>query len=550
MRRRHLAIAAAALTAIVFARAPHPQTAAAAPKLAVIIVVDQMRADYVDRFHGEWTGGLKRLVDEGAWFSHAAYPYLTTVTCVGHATISTGTFPHVHGIMQNAWWDREAGRTTTCTFDPTASVVSYGTTQKTSDSPHFLEVPTFTDVMRADRNAHVATVSLKARSAIMLAGHGADAATWLSDSLDGWMTSSAYTTAPVAAVRDFVSHHSIDADVGKTWTRLLPAADYREPDDGVGEAPPTGWTRTFPHVLGSAGLPPDATYRAQWERSPFGDAYVERFAAALVDGLKLGRHGTTDVLGVSFSSPDLVGHAFGPDSQEIHDMYAHLDRTIGALLDHLDTSVGRGNYVVALSADHGVTSIPEQLEARGADAGRLTLSSIEHVVDAAAVAAAGEGRYVQNVGGNDIYLAAGMYEKLAAKTGALDAVLEALRRSPGIQAAFTKDQLRHGAASTDRLLRAAALSYVEGRSGDLVIAPKRGWMFFATGATHGTASEDDQHVPILLFGAGIKHGVFTAPATPADIAPTLASLCGVTLPKAEGHALRDALTTAVGSAPH
>jgi predicted AlkP superfamily pyrophosphatase or phosphodiesterase len=368
MRRGILPVLALSLAGTVFAQASPPQPAPTRPKLVVLMVVDQMRADYVERFRGDWTGGLKRLVDEGAWFTRAAYPYLTTVTCVGHATISTGALPHVHGIIQNAWYDRELGHSTTCTLDPSATVVSYGTAQKTSESAHFLKVPTLADVMRTEHRAHVATVSIKARSAIMLAGHGADAATWLSDNLDGWMTSSAFSTAPVPAVASFVAEHAIAADLGKPWTRLLPESRYREPDDAPGEAPPPGWTRTFPRSLGTQN---DGAYRGQWERSPYGDAYLGRFAAALVDSLQLGRHEATDVLGVSFSSPDLVGHSFGPDSQEIHDMYAHLDQTIGALLDHLDSTVGRGNYVVALSADHGVTPIPEQLAARGMDAGRL-----------------------------------------------------------------------------------------------------------------------------------------------------------------------------------
>jgi len=525
-----LSLLAAAFTAAVPAAPAHPA-------LVVLIVVDQMRADYVDRFRADWTGGLKRLVDEGAWFNRAAYPYLTTVTCVGHATIATGALPRTHGIVQNAWWDRASGHSTTCTFDPSATVVSYGTAQTTSESAHWLLVPTFADVMRTEHHAHVATVALKARSAIMLAGHGSDATTWLSDSLDGWMTSSAFARAPVPAVQTFVASHPMSADLGQAWTRLLPDARYHERDDAEGEAPPAGWTRTFPHAIAAQN---SAAARGQWERSPYGDAYVGRFAASLVDNLQLGRHDATDVLGISFSSPDLVGHAFGPDSQEIHDMYAHLDRTIGALLDHLDGAVGRGNYVVALSADHGVTSIPEQLVARGADAGRLDPNAFHALVDERARAAAGDGTYVVSVTGNDIYLKAGMYEKLVATPGALEKVLDALRHAPGIEAAYSKDQVRRGATSHDRLLRAAALGYVEGRSGDLVIAPKPGWIFLAAGATHGTASADDQRVPIILFGAGIVHGVFSTAATPADIAPTLAALCGVTLAHADGHALTNA----------
>src|SRR4051794_31540438 len=182
-----VAVAVAILPSLAGRAAP-----ATTPKLAVIVVVDQMRADYIDRFGREWTGGLKRMVTEGAWFQQAAYPYLTTVTCAGHATISTGFFPNTHGVFQNGWWDRDAAKQMSCTEDPKARNVGYGVAVTGGDSAYRLQVPTFTDQMRSQRRAHVASLSLKARSAIMLAGHGADAVTWLTDTLDGWATASSY----------------------------------------------------------------------------------------------------------------------------------------------------------------------------------------------------------------------------------------------------------------------------------------------------------------------------------------------------------------------
>ena len=174
-----------------------PLTAAQprSPKLVVMIVIDQMRADYVDRFGPDWTGGLKRLTTDGAVFTNAAYPYLTTITCAGHATIATGTFPRAHGIIQNTWWDRTRGASMTCTEDPNVSGVSYGAPPKVGDSAWRLERPTFTDRYRTDGHAHVVTVALKDRSAIMLAGHGADAATWVSEPIESWTTSTAFERA-------------------------------------------------------------------------------------------------------------------------------------------------------------------------------------------------------------------------------------------------------------------------------------------------------------------------------------------------------------------
>ena len=532
--------ARAVATALVVLLAPrfHAQAppAPSPPKLAVLIVVDQMRADYVDRFNGEWTGGLKRMVAQGAWFQQAAYPYLTTVTCAGHATISTGSFPNTHGVFQNSWWDREARQQMWCTEDPAAKNVGYGVPVTGGDSAYRLRVPTFTDQMRTSRKAHVVSLALKDRSAIMLAGHGADAVTWLTETLDGWETSSVYSERGVPAVKAFLDANPLTADFGKTWDRSLPAASYSGPDEGVGEAPPPGWTRSFPHPLKGTAAQPDATYAALWERSPFADEYLGRFAAALVRSLQLGRHDGTDVLAVSFSSPDLVGHAFGPRSHEVQDMYARLDQTIGALFDQLDAIVGKDQWVAGLSADHGVTPIPEQLVAEGKDAGRISGGAMVDAIEAVLKPALGDGRHVLVLNTNDIYFEPGVYDRIRKSKPLGDAVVAAIAARPGVQRVFRSEEVRGAAAAADPLLRAAALSYFPGRSGDLMFAARPGWMISSGGTTHGSASADDQRVPVLFYGRGVKPGTYQTAATPADLAPTLAALSGLTM-KAEGHPL-------------
>ena len=530
---RHM-IAAAAL-AVVLSPAPRAATSPP-PKLAVILVIDQMRADYVDRFSGEWTGGLKRMITQGAWYQKAAYPYLTTVTCAGHATIATGAFPHVHGVMQNSWWDRDRRRVMTCTQDPNAADVGYGIAVTGGDSAFRLQVPTFADEMRAAKRSKVAVLSLKDRSAIMLAGHGGDAVAWLTNTLDGWETSNAFSQAPVPAVKAFVEANPITADFGKTWDRVLPPSSYSGPDDGLAEAPPAGWTRSFPHVLKGATGQVDRAYFDQWERSPFANAYLERFAVALVDALQLGAHDTTDVLAISFSSPDLLGHAFGPRSHEVQDMYAQLDKTIGALFDTLDEKIGKDRWVAALSADHGVTAIPEQLVAEGKDGGRIDVNAMANAIEDALHGALTPGRHVTVIATNDIYFEPGVYDKIRKSRELTAKVLGAIEARPGVQRVFMSDELKDGAKSKDPLVRAAALSYVPGRSGDIVYVPKPGWMISSAGTTHGTATPDDQRVPLLFLGAGIKPGQYQDEATPADLAPTLAAITGLSM-KAEGRAL-------------
>ena len=453
----------AALVALTVIMTP----AAVPPKLAVLIVVDQMRADYVDRFQPDWSAGLKRLVTNGAWFTRAAYPYLDTVTCAGHATIATGTFPSTHGIFQNTWFDRGRNAMVTCTEDSSVKAVPYGKAVTGNDSAARLLVPTFPEEMRRQKGSRVVALSLKARSAIMLAGHRGDAVTWRSESLDGWETSTAFTPMPVPAVQAYVSAHRVEADYGKTWTRLLPASRYADADEGLGERPPSGWTREFPHILsGNVGdsLPGDAYYQ-QWERSPYADAYLGRMAAGLADAMQLGTHDTTDVLAVSFSSPDLVGHAFGPRSQEVRDMFAQLDRTIGTLLDRLDALVGAHQYVVALTADHGVTEIPEQLKAEGRDGGRIDLAGVVQAIEDAARKALGPGKYVTRASYNDVYFAPGAFGTLTRNRTAMDAVMKAVSAQPGIARVFRGDELARAASSSDAVLGAAALSYVPERRG-------------------------------------------------------------------------------------
>lgn len=531
---------ALALSLVVFL-SPFARAQSRPPRLAVMIVVDQMRADYVQQFAKDWSAGLKRLVTGGAVFENAAYPYLTTVTCAGHATVATGTFPRTHGIVANAWWDRERNALVTCTEDPRARGIGYQVPVETGDSAFRLQRPTFSDLMRSRRGARVASIALKDRSAIMLAGHGGDAVTWFSESLEGWATSSVFADGPVPTVRDFLAANPITKDFGKAWTRLLPAHGAPA-DDQVGEAPPPGWTRTFPHVLNGIGSMANAAFVGQWERSPFADAYVGRFAAALVDGLALGRRDTTDVLALSFSSPDMVGHAFGPRSLEVRDLYVHLDRTLGTLFAYLDEKVGRGRWVAALSADHGVTPIAEQLAAEGRDAGRLTNETLTAVVEQRLRAAFGRGSYTANLLGNDLALAPGVVDRLRGEPRVLDDVVRALKEVPGVAAAYAGQALRDPATATDPIQRAAALSYFPGRSGDIVIALKPGWVLGTTGAQHGNASGEDQRVPLIFYGAGVKPGRYQDAVTPADLAPTLAAAAGISMPGVDGRALTKALT--------
>jgi predicted AlkP superfamily pyrophosphatase or phosphodiesterase len=534
---KHSAFAFAVFFLLAHPFAPAPVVAQASrPKLVVMLVADQMRADYLTKYSGIYEKGLKRLTSEGAWFQNAAYPYMSTLTCVGHTTIATGTLPWHHGIVQNAWYDRATEKSITCTADPDTTEISYGKLGGVGDSAHLMMTPSLAETMKQQLKGRTITMAIKPRSAIGLAGHEADAVIWL-DERGAWETSSAFAKEPLGWVTGFLKGNPLERDGGKTWERALPADRYQGADDAPGEGKPNGWSTTFPHPLGNAN---DRLYYAHWITSPYADAYIEEMAEAAIDENKLGAGDATDFLGISFSSLDLIGHSFGPNSHEVQDDLVQLDRAIGKLLDHLDRKIGAGNYVVSLSADHGVAEIPEQAQGGGRVLTNVISASIEAVLKSAGY---GDGPFVAAVAGSDMYLKPGVYNRLREDSATRQKVVEAMSKLSGVARVLMADEVSTAAArsSKDPALRATALSFYPDRSGDLIIIPKENWIMGAVVTTHGTLHPYDQKVPVVLFGSGIRAGVRSEPATPADIAPTLAAVVGVKLEHVDGKVLAAAL---------
>ncbi len=378
-----------------------------------------------------------------------------------------------------------------------------------------------------------------------MAGHGGPntMVLWLEDK-GNFATSTAYAAAPWPEVDTYVSSHPISRDLTQVWTRLLPDPAYKFDDDAPGEAPPAGWGRTFPHDLASANA--DAAVAARetalnWQHSPWSNAYLGDMASALVSQLRLGQHEATDMLAVSFSALDMVGHPYGPRSQEVQDVLVRLDATLGKLLTALDDEIGRDKYVVALSADHGVALIPEQAVEEGFAAGRISGVQLNDAIEQAGRTDVG-GPVVANISAPYIYLTPAANEKLRANPAARQAVSKAIRAVPGIDKVYWADELAQTTPTKDAMLAASRLSYVAYRGGDLMYVPKRYWIAAATGTTHGSPYDYDQQVPLIFMGSGIKAGSYGNAASPVDIASTFARLTGVSLAKTDGHALTDALT--------
>jgi hypothetical protein len=320
------------------------------PSLVVLVVVDQFRGDYIQRYGHTWTKGLRRLVDHGAYFPLAAYPYSGTLTCAGHATIGTGAFPRTHGMIANAWYDRDSKKSTACTADASAVSVPFGGRAGIEHhSAKWLLTTTFADELRNQLPIppRITSVSLKARSAIGMAGHGGDLVMWEED--DGtWATSSAYAKSARADVDTYAKAHPVDAQYGRVWDRLLPPAAYLFPDDSIGEPKYAMGTRAFPHALTRAEGKPTPDFVNDWERSPFSDEALADLAITFSEGFGTGAG--TDMLAVSFSA-SIWSATVWPEESGSAGRLARLDVQIGRLFD-ASTSGRRQPHVVA-SADHG-----------------------------------------------------------------------------------------------------------------------------------------------------------------------------------------------------
>ncbi len=526
------------------AQAPRPSAppipAATKPKLVVFISIDQMRADYSDRVRHQWTKGLRRLVTEGAWFREADYPYYNTVTCAGHASMSTGTVPAVHGMVLNQWWERNNSRLIACTDDENEQLITYGIPVKgIGNSAKLLRSNTLSDEMRLQGSPapKVVSISLKARSAISLGGHRPDVVIWLDEADGEWVTSTAFAKAPVPFIAEYVAKNPLRSQMGRTWARSLPTEQYLYEYSTENRRRIALVTKEFPHTVKGTGAEVGGAFTDAWESSPFSDQYLNALAFASIDALKLGRGPATDFLGISFSALDKVGHDFGPESHESQDILIHLDAELGLLFDKLDKDVGKGNYVVGLTSDHGVAPVPERVKAQGFEAGRIDTASIGRAIDAVLIRELGGGPYRTRVIYNDIYFNDGVYLKLTQNARAMDAVLETIRKTEGVWRVYRKEDL----SATDPLTRAPALSHYEGRSGDIKMLNRAYWITSTSTTTHGTGHRYDTRVPLLLYGFGSKKGEYLAPAAPIDLAPTLAFLTGVTLPDAMGRVLSEAL---------
>jgi predicted AlkP superfamily pyrophosphatase or phosphodiesterase len=480
------------------------------PRLIVVIVVDQMRADYIERYARDWKGGIRRLLSEGASFTRAEYQYFSSATCSGHATIATGLSPSTHGLIGNVWFDRVSGRKISCSIKTIRALTLADALQKHSAG-----------------DSIILSLSQKERVSSVMGGQDPSATVFLGSSR--WKVSAARSDEWRDQIHEVLEAHPIESDRETVWT----------PVDSTARSPANG---DFLRPLHIANDGRRKFYR-RWTYSPYSDTSLKDLAVAILKRSDLGQSDRTDYLAIGFSALDRVGHKLGPNSAEVRDVLLRLDKSLGSLFSALDEKVGRGRYIIAFTSDHGVAPTVADQSARGIDSGRVTRGEVVGVLNATLQKLYGPGEYVSRVLRSHVYLAPGVFQNLGAGSMARREVESALTSIQGIAEVVWADVvLNMTTQAMTPMQRRFSREYVPDRSGDLLLVPKPYWTVGSDNAAdHNTGHEYDVKVPMILMGAGIAAGRYDDVVSPIDIAPTLAYLAGIPFEPAEGRLLLQVL---------
>lgn len=520
-----------------YALAQAPSSGNKPVKLAVLLVFDQFRGDYPMRWKAQFgPDGLNRFLDKGAWYANAHYPYALTVTGAGHASLVAGASPSVHGIISNDWVNPVSGEEVYCATQeryqrvPAPVVLEQkspatGATvskRKGSGSPERLLAPTLGDSLRprSDSPSKIAAFSLKDRGAVLPGGVHGNIVYWWDSETGDFVTSTYYRDSVAGWVSEFNAGKPANRWFGTTWNRLRPDLNYNflaGPDDAPGEG--TGVVkkqgRAFPHPFPSEKEVPDKSYYNALYNSPFSNELLADFAMEAVRREKLGQRDVSDLLCISFSANDVVGHTWGPDSHEVLDVTLRTDALLAKIFKDLDSLVGENNYAVVLSADHGVCPLPERARTRGEktatriDAVKMSLGLVSHLRKTFQLDE--KAKPLINTLDENLYLNAKVFAAAGITiVAAREEAARWLRLQEAIGRVYTRDQLESSTATSDELLHRTRLSFHPTNSGDLVVLPAYGSLFgsssTATGTSHGTPYHYDTHVPLLVYGPGVKAG--------------------------------------------
>lgn len=501
------------------------------PKLIVGIVVDQMRPDYLYRFYNRYgAGGFKRLMNEGFVCENTFIPYVPTYTAPGHTCVYTGSVPALHGIVGNNWYDKEKKKVVYCTDD--SSVTAVGSRSAAGEmSPRNLWATTIADELRLSTNFRSKTIgiALKDRGAILPAGHSANAAYWFDNASGGWITSTYYMQTLPLWMAQLNAKRLPDAYLNKNWNTLYPLATYVQStaDAKLYEGSLPGGDATFPHKTDSVKTGKYETFRV----TPYGNSYTVDAAKAAIEGEALGSRGVTDLIALSFSSPDYIGHTFGPNSIEIEDTYLRLDKDLADLFAYLDTKIGKGQYTVFLTADHAVAHIPDFAKENKIPAGVSNTSAFQRILNDALLKDFGPGNYILSVINYQVHLNNDLIQTNKSDRASIKrTVIKTLMAQPGVMRAVDLENLP--AANLPQQVQLMLTNgYNQKLSGEVQLIYKPGWFERGErGTTHGSWNPYDSHIPLLWYGWGIKKGKSNLEVYMTDIAPTLAALLQIQMP--------------------
>jgi len=533
-----LAVGCASEDPVAVAPDGSPDASADAPpvRLVVLVVVDQLPAWSFERDRPALSGGIDRLLDRGVYFAAGEYPHASTLTAPGHATLSTGTAPRQHGIIANQWYDGETDLVVDATDDAAHPLLALTPDAMTGPgrSSHRLLAPGIADALAAgtDGRGRTVTVSLKDRSAIFMAGQANALPLWLDSSQPAITTSDLYAASLPRWLVDLEGQHPLATRLQEEWVPGDPAllAELTgNVDEGPGEGPSDGGLGThFPHAPATAASPWGA-----FGATPAANDLAFDVAEAAVIGEGLGADATPDFLGISLSAHDGAGHAWGQESWERLDLFLRLDRRLGAFLDFLDATVGPEGYAVVLTSDHGATPLVEQSQLAGRPAWRIDRNEIVAAAERGATQVLGPGPWAAAHEGNTVYMKRAFFDRTAAEqAAALDAIVAEVQALPGMGLVVPADQLTGPCDAMAAAERPACETLAPGRSGH-VFAAATGDSLIAyspTGTNHGAPTDWDRLVPVVVAAPGSSPRREDDRTSMLRVAPTLASLLGVSPP--------------------
>lgn len=514
------------------------------PKLVVGLMVDQMRWDYLYRYYDRFApnGGFRRMLNNGFSCENTLIPYTPTYTGCGHSSVYTGSVPAINGIAGNTWWDKEKMRTVYCAEDNTVNTVG-SKSSLGKMSPRNMLSSTIGDELKIATNfrSKVVGIAIKDRGGILPAGHSADAAYWYDNTVGDWISSDYYMKELPAWVSEFNSRKLVNKYYAEGWKLLYPAASYLQStaDEKDYEAKTLGGNK-FPYDL-SAYAGKDYGKIAT---TPMGNSLTAEFAKAAILGEQLGADNITDLLAVSFSTPDYIGHSYGPNSIEAEDGILRLDRDLGSLFDFLDKKVGAGQYTVFLTADHGVANIPEFMTEHKIPGGRIMMNNVTKEMNAQLKEKYGIGNIILY---DDNYQLAlnhpAMDSAKADKKEIINWIISRLMKEPAVIRAFPVEDMNK-VPLPETIRKMLNNGYFANRSGEIqfLLRPNYIDAWSNTGTTHGLWYPYDSHIPLLWYGWGIRKGKLNRETYMTDIAATVAAMLRIQMPSGNiGHVIEEVL---------